>query len=794
VSEPERALPSLPITVVSVGRDEEPASAQADSAAPLPSRQELGRYRILGLLGSGGMGNVYRALDTELDEVVALKMLRHDLADQQEVVERFRREVKLARRITHRNIARVFDIGEAEGEKFLTMELIEGPSLAEVLAERRALPLAEALELAATICDGLGAAHAAGVVHLDLKPGNVLLERGGRVVLTDFGIARALAEAHAADGPHGTPGYMAPEQVLGSGDVDARADIHAMGALLYEMVTGRQPWAGQSPYAIASARLREPPPDPRLVRPELPAALGEIIARAMAQLPGDRYGSAAEIALALSQLAPPPPSRATGEARDTREIPAESSLRRVRAHDKAVAVLPFRNAGAAADDYLAEELTDDLIDALSMTAGIRVSARGVVAGYRGAAVDPREVGRALGVQVVADGSVRRGGGRVRVSARLVSVHEGFQLWARRFDRPEEDVLAVNDEVARSIAAALTVDFLRPTRSGPHDAASVDLYMRARNRYRRFWPEQVAEAIALFEEAAAVAPGDPAVLGGLALARTRLSYFSREAIPAAVEAGRRAIAAAAAGAASGEPHVALGSALLNAGNAVEAVHALRRAVELSPGLPEAQAALGRVLVEAGDLEEGPRRLRAALALDPEAPLALGALLRVHAFAGEWDRAQELCERLRATDGDLGYLLNRARLCAWRRDPTAAASLVGAAAPLGQHGLLPDAMIALVARGGGPAEVPDLTALQQYAGASLRAQAFIWQAQVELCAFAGDGARALDALEQASACELVDRLWLDRCPLFDALRGEPRFAAVAASVARRCAAILAAYASR
>lgn len=784
MSEPLRSAPPLPLTVISVSQDEQRASTPAPSeSAVLTSPQELGRYRILGLLGAGGMGNVYRALDVELDEVVALKMLRHELANQPEVVERFRREVKLARRVTHRNIARVFDIGEASGEKFLTMELIEGRSLADILAERPALPLGEALDLAATICEGLGAAHAAGVVHLDLKPGNVLIERGGRLVLTDFGIARAFAEAHAGDGPYGTPGYMAPEQVLGQGDIDGRADVHALGALIYEMATGQQPWAGQSLVAVTSSRHRARLPDPRLVRPELPAALGEIVRRAMALRPEDRYGSVEEIARALAALAPPPSPSPLA-----REEPAWSSFRRGRAPEKAVAVLPFRNGGAAADETLADELTDDLIDALSMTAGIQVSARGVVDGYRGATTDPREVGRALGVHVVTDGSVRRGGGRVRVTARLISVHEGFQLWAKRFDRPEGEVLAVSDEVARSIAAALTVDFVRPARTAPPPAASVDLYVRARTRYRRFWPEHVTEAIALFEEAARVAPGDPVILGGLALAQTRLSHFSREAIPAAVEACRRAISACAE---SGEPHLALGSVLLNAGDAVEAVHALRRAVTLSPGLPEAHAALGRVLVEAGAIDEGSRRLRAALDLDPEAPLALGALMRVHAFAGEWDRALELAERSRATDGDIGYLMNRARLAAWRRDPAAVAGLVGAAAPLGLHGRLPEAMIALVARGGGPADVPDLPALVPYPSASLRAQAFFWQVQAEACAFAGDGARTLHALEQASACELVDRTWIERCPLFDGLRGEPRFVAVAASVARRTAAVLSAY---
>ena len=647
--------------------------APTESGPGLPSVQTLGRYRILGLVGSGGMGNVYRALDTELDEVVALKMLRHELSQRDDVVERFRREVKLARRVTHRNIARVYDIGESEGEKFLTMELIDGPSLAERLAERRALPLAEALELALVICQGLQAAHAAGVVHLDLKPGNVLLERGGRVVLTDFGIARALADAGRGEAIQGTPGYMAPEQLLAGSDVDGRADVHALGALLYEMATGRPPFAGDSFRAAAISRFRSPPPDPRALNPSLPEALTQIVQKAMALQVEARYGSVGEMAGALVALAeqitmgdPESVPRRSWPSRPSSVAPMESSQRPVRKLEKAVAVLPFRNAGAPGDDYLAEELTDDLIDALSMTPGIRVAARGVVNGVLAgrAGVDPRDLGQALRVQVVAEGSARRAGGRVRVSARLISVEDGFQLWAKRFDRPEEEVLAVNDEVARSIAGALTVEVRRPSRTGPPGAAAVDLYVRARNKYRRFWPEPVSEAIALFEEAEALAPGDPSILAGLSLAQTRLSHFLASAIPAAIEAGRRAIVRSPT---QGEPHLALGSALLHANRPEEAVVELRLAVALSPGLAEAHAALGRLLFETGAADEGVKRLRAAVELDPEVPLALYPLVRAHAFAGDWARALELAERSRATDGQLGYLLNRARLALWRRRP-------------------------------------------------------------------------------------------------------------------------------
>jgi serine/threonine-protein kinase len=213
-----------------------------------------GRYELLGLVGTGGMGSVYRARDRELDEIVALKMLRRELVDAPGMLARFRQEVKLARKVTHRNVARTFDIGEHAGDKFLTMELVEGESLANLLHREKKLELARVIELVEAICSALSAAHAAEVVHRDLKPDNVLLAKDGRVVVTDFGIARAVtSDAQPTIGaPIGTPAYMAPEQLEGSHPIDARADLYALGAMTYELLTGQQPWTGDSAYAVAA--------------------------------------------------------------------------------------------------------------------------------------------------------------------------------------------------------------------------------------------------------------------------------------------------------------------------------------------------------------------------------------------------------------------------------------------------------------------------------------------------------------------------------------------------------------
>jgi serine/threonine-protein kinase len=231
------------------------------------------------------MGSVYRARDVELDEVVALKILSRELIDEPGMLTRFRQEVKLARKVTHQNVARTFDIGEHEGTKFLTMEFVEGESLRARLAREGRLRIADVLELAEGICAGLAAAHAAGVVHRDLKPDNVLIaHEGRRVVLTDFGIARAVGGGHRTFGaPIGTPAYMAPEQVEGAPDVDARADLYALGTMLYELLTGTPAWSGESPYVVAAKRLYAPPPDPRTLRPDVPEPLALLVLRCMAR-------------------------------------------------------------------------------------------------------------------------------------------------------------------------------------------------------------------------------------------------------------------------------------------------------------------------------------------------------------------------------------------------------------------------------------------------------------------------------------------------------------------------------
>jgi serine/threonine-protein kinase len=738
-----------------------------------------GRYQILGLIGSGGMGTVYRAHDLELDETVALKMLRVHLVDQPDVIERFRREVKLARRVTHPNVARTFDIGEHDGEKFLTMEYVDGPSLARI-CQSGALPLGRIVEIATHVCAGLAAAHAAGVVHRDLKPDNVLVGNNGRVVITDFGIASAweLGSSARTIGrgvPVGTPAYMAPEQVEEAETIDARADLYALGVMLYELTTGKQPWTGRSIMNVAVARLTQPPPDPRAAAPQLPDTMAELILRLMARRPADRFADAASVSEALGRV-----THATGPL-------APVARASVGGHgDKSVAILPLRNHGAPEDEYLAEALTDDLIDALSMTRGLRVRARGAVARYRGVERDAREIGRELGVEVVVEGSVRRVGGALRLTARLIGVADGFQIWAHRFDRPASDALAAIDEEAAAIARALTVERTAPPRESPLDPEALDLYLRARNLSRVRSSKNVPKILALYEAALARAPDHPMLLPEYAIHCVTTWFFGGSS-----EAARRATERALAFAPERpETRVALARLHRHAGDPAAAVTEFRKAVALSPSLVEAHELMGNIALEVGLLDEATRRAQYALALDPSLVFARITLARAHAYLGEWERADALLEDSRSPL----IWQSRLRFASWRGDHQRAKALAGELA--GEDTLMTWLVpvireVLLTERLDGPEMARLDVRLATPSGNPLNRE-IDNQIKAELACYVGDPARAMAPLADAVDAGLIDLCWIDRCLLLAPLRVEPKFAELRARVAARARPVVAAFA--
>ncbi|HRI63575.1 MAG TPA: protein kinase [Polyangium sp.] len=771
-----------------------------------PSDRVGGRYTLLGLLGSGGMGTVYRARDEELDEVIALKMLLPEFVEEAGMLERFRREVKLARRVTHKNVARVFDIGEHGSAKFLTMEYIEGETLSARAVQQGPLPVTQVLEIAVALCAGLSAAHAAGVVHRDLKPENVMIAKDGRVVIMDFGIARARVEDASrtqVGAAIGTPAYMAPEQVQGLEDIDARADIYAFGAMLYELLTGVQPWRGDTIVAVAAARLMHPPPDPCVKRPSLSVAVGEFVRCCMAREREQRFASADEVSRALVNLlmigeqqigasAVSRTSLSVGVPTNTGVVPVVSVATPAPtpppSTDKTVALLPFRNNGPPADDYLAEGLTDDLIDTLSMTSGLKVRPRGVVMRFKGVDQDPREIGRELGVQVVVEGSVRRAPAGLRITARVLSVADGFQLWAKRFDRPEKDLFVVNDEVATAIAEALTVDMTSPTRQAPTDPAAVELYLRARAEYRKFWQPSVQAAAELLEQALKLAPEDSTILSGYASALARLCFYNGALAVPAKAAAEKALAAA--------PHlpeayIAMGHALMQLGDMAGAVRHLREAVKRAPSNPEPHWVLGMILVETGPVDDGAHELETTLSLDPSLPTVHRMLARVAAARREWPRAYALVEQSRVTDGLFSYASNMLRYMLWNRDEEQLERVLGELEAIDNRPLVTQAMVDTYrARHKRGVTTPFLPmAFDETAG--WRRTAFFIQIEAEQAAFSHDDERVREAFRLCATSKLHDLVWLDQCPLFDRYRSMPEFVQARDLIAARAQLVVDAY---
>ncbi len=500
-----------------------------------------GRYTLLDLLGEGGMGQVYRAQDQQLDEVVALKMLHPDLLSKTEAVHRFKQEARLARRVTHPNVARTFDLGETDGTLYLTMEFVEGESLSDRLKRKRTLPLEETVSLCLAICAGLDAAHQQSIIHRDLKPENILLANDGRAVLTDFGIARLESgDSHfktAMGVVVGTPTYMAPEQIEGKGKIDARTDLYALGCILFEMLAGSPAWLGNDFIVLATARFMQPPPDVRTRRPDVPEAMAELILRCMARQPDKRFSSAVEVVQALQALTSasiaqptrtfltqlPAGGTSTSPRHPTWSTAAGLAALAPQAGQVQVAVLPFQNRGNTTEAHILEGLMDDLIDTLSMTEGLDVRALGMVKSYKGHDVAPTEAGRELGVDVIISGSIQTMGEQLKIRTQLISTHDGNQLWAQRFPCKTSDFFDVSDGIAQEVAKALKVDLSLPQRSVSQNSAAIDLYLRGRYELRRCWTADVTPAIQLFDQARELSPEDPKILSGAAIARSRFAF-------------------------------------------------------------------------------------------------------------------------------------------------------------------------------------------------------------------------------------------------------------------------------
>jgi serine/threonine protein kinase/tetratricopeptide (TPR) repeat protein len=785
-----------------------------------------GRYEIELLLGRGGMGSVYRVRDREVAEVVALKLLDANAATP-DAIERFRREVRLARRVTHRNAARTYDLGEHQNWRFLTMEYVEGESLRGFISRNRP-STARAIAFTFQMAEGLAAAHEAGVIHRDLKPANVLLERSGRVVITDFGIARALQGSDATlqtGGLLGTPAYMAPEQIAGE-RIEAPADLYALGLILYEMLTGKLPFTGGSAMAIALARLHQPLPD-FASDPDIPAPLVEVLERSLAREITARFQSASEMAEALASAAATLGTDLSG-ADGTLGLPTHglasqsaNSLVVTRARTsssssststpspgtsltgtpspqagRALAVLPFRFRGPASDSYVAETLSDELIDVLSTMRGLRVSGSGATARFADAGDrDPRTIGAELGVDVIVDGTVQMSDKRVRISARLLDVESGFQLWSERYDGALEDVFDLQDKMGRRIAEALRLKLEDIAHRGEAPAEVIEAYLRARQLARTWDWIGPQGAIAHYERCLAIAPAFKPALAGYAIGCLRAWFrpvFNTDE-PDWEARSADAVAAALAGASElAETQLAAAIYAVQYGRYGEAADALRQALRIAPTYAAAHDYLGRLQVEAGRPEQGIAHLELALELDPELHFALGDICRHRALRGDLESLDKLMARYIERGGrpsDVAVASVRMRVAAWYRDTERLAAMysqipvkpsnsgnptTGVDAPnramSSQHALSVFGESIFTGNFDG---LKDRFELVFAAARNPRFAALAYQLAAEAAMFNGRDDIAMQYIQSAAEGVLVDLEWLEYCPLFEPLRTRPEF---------------------
>jgi non-specific serine/threonine protein kinase len=502
----------------------------------------ISHYRILEKLGEGGMGVVYRARDTKLDRDVALKFLPANLIASPEELARFEQEAKTVSALNHSNIAGIYDVDEVEGQRFLVLEYIPGGTLKsrlkELKSEDKVFSISEVFDYGLQMAEALAHAHRHGIIHRDVKTENMMLTGEGRVKLADFGLAkpRGSVQLTKAGSTLGTAAYMSPEQVRGE-EIDHRSDIFSLGVVLYELVTGRLPFQGEFEAALSYSILNENPPPLRSLRPDAPASLEKIIDRCLEKDRARRYQGAEEIVSDLREA-----QRELGPAIGTYR-------RRIRlplvlgagilaiaivalvffiffrkapvSREKSIAVLPFVDMSPQKDqEYFCDGMTEELINRLSNIRDLRVPARTSVFTFKGKTEDIREIGGKLNVQTVLEGSVRKAGNELRITAQLINVADGYHLWSETFDRELEDVFAIQDEISSAIVNALQLKLTpqEQQRLSEHPIDNVkayEYYLRSDREVMRFDEKSLDSALVYLRTAIDIMGDNAELFSGMA---------------------------------------------------------------------------------------------------------------------------------------------------------------------------------------------------------------------------------------------------------------------------------------
>ena len=636
------------------------------------------RYQVIEELGTGGMGRVFRVLDKKLDEEIALKLVRPEIAPDRATIDRFAAELKLARQIVHKNVARMFDLYEEGGVPYITMEYVPGENLKRLIRKVGRLSPGQAVPIACQICDGLAEAHRLGIVHRDLKPQNVMIDEDGQAKIMDFGLARLLAQEgrDAIGSRSGSPAYVSPEQVKGS-PADGRSDLYSLGVLMYEMLTGRTPFQAESMKALIDMHLYEVPEEPREINPGISAELSQVVMKCLEKDPGRRFQSAAELRQALGRLAEGPGVRHARGVRRALRIGAGAGALAVLAAvvlilapperwKRSLAVLPIEDAGVEAANWnFLAGLQGEVTDRLSAIPRLRVLPVLSVSSYDLKGKSMPQVGKMLGVGYLVRVRLVMEGNRVDAKIYLIDARRDVNPAPMTYSKDLTSYRALQDEIAVYTAKALGVELApeqlkKIRRRGTDNIEAYGLFIEGtRILNEEADEEDVRQAIALLSRAVEIDPNYALGHWGLGYAYENLYYESeKDKDPAVLEKMYEHLnKASQLDPSFAETNLGLGWYFFNKGDNARAFESFRKALKLEPDSPIVNRDAGAFLRSIGLYKQALPYLVRAAKLSPRDALPLTQMAQCWLFLGRCEKALTWTGRalsLRENDPDAGVM--------------------------------------------------------------------------------------------------------------------------------------------